>query len=142
MAVQSRKIFVDSSIFISFIDRADSNHSRGVKIMESLAKAGSQLYTSSLAVNEVYSALSREAGMSVALDFLQAIIQSDIEVIYPQKADYIASHRMLRANKERQLTLREVLSATIMQRREVTQILTFNYWHNLFGSYVNNLALA
>ena len=110
--------------------------------MESLAKAGSQLYTSSLAVNEVYSALSREAGMSVALDFLQAIIQSDIEVIYPQKADYIASHRMLRANKERQLTLREVLSATIMQRREVTQILTFNYWHNLFGSYVNNLALA
>ena len=142
MALQSRKIFVDSSIFISFIDRSDLSHSKAVKILESLAKAGFQLYTSSSVVNEVYSALSRETGISVALDFLQAIIQSDIEILYPQKADYITAYRMLKSNRERQLTLREVLRATIMQRKGIPQILTFNYWHNLFGSYVSNLALT
>lgn len=141
MPLQSKKIFVDSSIFISFIDRADNNHDKGVRIMEVIAKSACMLYTSTQVINEVYAVLARENGMSVALDFLQAIIQSDIEIIYPQKADYITAYRMLKGNRERQLNLREVLNAVLMQRKNVLQILTFNYWHNLFGTSVNNLAL-
>lgn len=140
MALQSRKVFLDSSIFISFIDRVDPNHSRAVKIMEHLARLRYQLFTSLQSMSEVYSVISREVGLSVALDFLQASLQSDIEILIPQKADLISAHRMLRSNRERQLTLREVLNATLMQRRGIVQILTFNYWHNLFGSYISNLA--
>lgn len=139
MALQSRKIFIDSSVLLGFIDRADPNHPKAVKAMENLARLGYHLYTSSINVSEVYAALSRETGLSVALDFLQAILQSNIELLFPQKADLITAHRMLRSNRERQLTLREVLNATLMQRRGVVQILTFNYWHNLFGSYTSNL---
>ena len=140
MVLQSRKIFIDSSVLLSFIDRADTNHPKAVKTMENLAKLGYHLYTSSINVSEVYAGLSRETGISVALDFLQAILQSDMEVLFPQKADLITAHRMLRSNRERQLTLREVLNATLMQRRGIVQILTFNYWHNLFGSYVSSLS--
>lgn len=141
MALQSKKIFIDSSVLIGFIDRADANHAKSVKAMENLARLGLQLYTSSLNINEIYAVLSRETGTSVALDFLQAILQSDIELLFPQKADLITAHRMLRSNRERQLTLREVLNATLMQRRGIMQILTFTYWHNLFGSHVSNLAI-
>lgn len=141
MAINSRKIFIDSSVLIGFIDRADSNHPKAVKSIENLARSGYQLYTSSLNVNDVYAALARETGISVALDFLQAILQSDMEILFPQKADFITAHRMLRSNRERQMTLREVLNATLMQRRGIVQILTFTYWHNLFGSYVSNLAI-
>lgn len=140
MAIQSRKIFVDSSVLISFIDRADLNHPKAAKTMENLARLGYRLYTSSQNINEVYAALARETGVSVALDFLQASLQSDIEIIFPQKADFITAHRMIRSNRERQLTLREVLNATLMQRRGINQILTFTYWHNLFGTYVSNLS--
>ncbi|OGE33286.1 hypothetical protein A3C59_03900 [Candidatus Daviesbacteria bacterium RIFCSPHIGHO2_02_FULL_36_13] len=140
MALQSRKIFIDSSVLMGFIDRADSNHPKAVKAMENLARLGYHLYTSSININEVYAALARETGVSVALDFLQAMLQSDIEILFPQKADYITANRMLRSNRERQLTLREVLNATLMQRRGIVQILTFTYWHNLFGSYVSNLS--
>lgn len=139
MSLQSKKIFIDSSIFVGFIDRANSNHTKAVKTMESLAKLGYQLYTSSIIVIDVYAVLSREVGVSVALDFLLASLQSDIEILFPQKADFITANRMLRTNRERQLTLREVLNSTLMQRRGIVQILTFNYWHNLFGSYVSNL---
>lgn len=142
MAQQSRKIFVDSSVLISFIDRADPNHPKAIKAMENLARLGYHLYTSSQNISEVYAALAQETGVSVALDFLQAILQSDIEIIFPQKADFISAHRMIRSNRERQLTLREVLNATLMQRRGVNQIVTFTYWHNLFGTYVSNLTLA
>ena len=140
MALQSRKIFIDSSVLMGFIDRADSNHPKAVKAMENLARLGYHLYTSSININEVYAALARETGVSVALDFLQAMLQSDIEILFPQKADYITANRMLRSNRERQLTLREVLNATLMQRRGIVQILTFTYFHNLFGSYVSNLS--
>lgn len=137
MVLQSRKIFLDSSVFVGFIDRADANHARAVKSMETLAQLGYQLYTSSLVVNDVFAVISRETSPSVALDFLQAIIQSDIEIVFPQKADLITAHRMLRSNRERQMTLREVINATLMQRRGIMQILTHNYWHNLFGTYVS-----
>lgn len=110
--------------------------------MENLAHAGYQLYTSSLNVSEVYAALARETGITVALDFLQAILQSDIETIFPQKSDYITAHRMLRSNREKQITLREVLNATLMQKKGISKILTFTYWHNLFGTYVSNLTLS
>ena len=139
MISQSRKIFIDSSVFVSFIDRADNNHAKTVRSIETLAQHGYQLYTSSLVVTEVYAAVSREIGVSVALDFLQASLQSEIEILLPQKADFITANRMLRSNRERQLTLREVLNATLMQRRGINQILTFNYWHNLFGSHLSNL---
>lgn len=139
MALQSRKIFVDSSVLISFIDRADTNHPKATKAMENLARLGYHLYTSSQSVSDVYATLARETGISVALEFLQSSLQSDIEILFPQKADLITAHRMLRANRERQLALREVLNATLMQKRGIVQILTFTYWHNLFGSYVSTL---
>lgn len=142
MVLQSKKIFVDSSVLIGFVDRADHNHIKAVKALENLAKQIFHLYTSSQNITEVYITLAKETGISVALDFLQAILQSDIEILFPQKADLITIHRMLRSNRDRQLTFLEVLNATLMQRRGITQILTFTYWHNLFGSYVSNLTLA
>lgn len=139
MALQSRKIFIDSSVLIGFIDRADPNHAKATKAMENLARLGYHLYTSSQNVTEVYAALARETGISVALDFLQASLQSDIEILFPQKIDLITAHRMLRSNRDRQMTLREVLNATLMQKRAIVQALTFTYWHNLFGTYVINI---
>lgn len=140
--VAQRKIFIDSSVLIAFVDRTNINHSKAVKTIENLARLGYQVYTSSQNVNEIYATLARETGISVALEFLQAILQSDIEILFPQKADYITVNRMLRSNRERQLTLKEVLNATLMQRKGISHILTFTYWHNLFGSSVSNLTLT
>lgn len=107
--------------------------------MENLARLGYQIYTSYQNIVETYVALSREIGQSVALDFLQASLQSDIEILLPQKADLITIHRMLRANRDRQIALREAMNATLMQKKGIMQILSFSYWHNLFGTFVSNI---
>lgn len=135
----TRKVFVDSSVFVAFVDRADQNHPKAAKTMEDLAVGAYQLYTSSQNVQDAYAILAREIGTSLALDFLQAILQSNMEILFPQKADLITAHRMLRTNRDRQTTLREVLNATLMQKKGITQVLTFTYWHNLFGTYVSNI---
>lgn len=142
MAIQTRKIFLDSSIFVAFVDRADPNHLKASKAIEDLARLGYQVYTSTQNVQDAYAVLAREVGATLALEFLQAMLQSDTEIVFPQKADLITAHRILRTNRERQVTLREALNATLMQKRGIMQIATFNYWHNLFGTYTSNLTLA
>ena len=142
MATQSRKIFIDSSVLLSFIDRADPNHTKGAHAIETIASLGFQAFTSNQNISEVYSALTRSVGTSVALDFLQVILQSDIEIIFDQKADLITAYRILRANRNRQISLREVLNASLMQKRGIIQILTFSHWHNLFGTYASNLIVV
>lgn len=139
MAIPGRKIFIDSSILISFVDRADPNHQKAVQNIENLARLGYQIYTSSQNIADTYAALANETSVSVAMDFLQACLQSDMEIIFPQKADFISAYRMLKSNKDRQLTLKEALNATLMEKRGISQAMTFNYWHNLFGTYVASI---
>lgn len=139
MAFTSRKIFIDSSVLLAFVDRSEVNHPKAVKAMENLARLGFQIYTSQQNISETYAVLAREVGVSVALDFLQACLKSNIEILFPQKADLITAFRVLKSNRDRQLTLREVLNATLMERKGIVQILSFTYWQNLFGTYVSNV---
>lgn len=142
MVVQSRKIFIDSTVLVSFIDRADPNHIIGVHAIETIARLGFQAFTSIQNISDTYSTLTRKVGISVALDFLQAILQSDIEIIFPQKADLVTANRILRANRDRQISLRDALNACLMQKAGIVQVLTFNYWHNLYGTYASNLTVV
>lgn len=139
--IQTRKIFIDSSILFAFIDRSDKKHPQAVKAMESLAEQGFHLFTSSQNIYDTYNVLQREVGNSVAIDFLEASLQSGIEILFPQKADIISAFRVLKSNREQQIAFREALNATLMEKRNITNILTFSYWHNLFGTRTSHLAL-
>lgn len=139
MATKSHKIFIDSTVLFAFTDRSDANHQKAVHIFENSAKAGWQLFTSAPSVVETYTALSRNVGFAVALEFLEVILQSDIEVLYPQRGDFISAFRVIKANRNHQISLREALNAAMMQKREIMQVAVFVYWHNLFGTQVSTL---
>lgn len=130
----SKKIFIDSSALYSFVDRADPNHTQAVKIMETLSLNYAQLYTSVQAISDTYSAIDSQLGASISLDFLKTILESNVEIIYPQKADLSTAYRLINANRGKQITLREALNAALMQKKGILQILTFRFWHNLLGS--------
>ncbi len=130
----SKKIFIDGSVFYAFVDRSDPNHPQAVKVLEYLSLQGVYLFTSFQAIHDAYSAINNQLGTTIGTDFLNAISDSSIEIIYPQKADLIASIRLLKFNPNKQIALKEVMNVTLMQKRGITQILTFSYWHNLLGS--------
>lgn len=139
MATSGRKIFIDSSILIAFVDRGASHHLKASKAIEDLASIGYSLYTSSQVIADSYDILFRNVGATVALEFLQTMLQTGIEILFSQKADLITAHRILRVNQDKQISLNEALNATLMQKRGIIQILTFSYWNNLFGTTVSNL---
>jgi predicted nucleic acid-binding protein len=130
----SRKIFIDASVLYAFVDRADPNHGQATKAMDYLSVQGAILFTSIQAVTDTYTGINTQLGTSIAIDFLQAMSESSMEILYPQKADMMTANRLLKTQRSQTLTLKEALTASMMQRRNITQILTFTYWHNLLGS--------
>jgi predicted nucleic acid-binding protein len=130
----SKKIFIDSSALYAFVDRSDINYQQSGKIIDQLAIQGAQLYTSLSAILEAYAAINSQLGTAVSFEFLQSILESNIEILYPQKADLIAASKLIKSNKNKQVGLKEALTATMMQKKGIYQIFTFSYWHNLLGS--------
>lgn len=130
----SKKIYIDSSILYAFVDRADPHHGQSAKIIEQLSLQGVHLYTSFQSIQDTSAAINHQLGVEVSFDFLQAMLESDIEILYPQKTDLISSFKLAKANRNNQVTLKEALIATLMQKRGIMQILIFTYWHNLLGT--------
>lgn len=130
----SKKFFIDSTVLYSFIDRADPNHFQSVKLLEQLAVQPANLYTSIQSIEETYKAINGKLGASLGLEFLQAMTETTIEVLYPQKQDFLASFRQIRENRNTRISLNEAQTAILMQKKGIGQIITFSYWHNLFGT--------
>ena len=139
MAQTSRKLFLDSSVLLAFIDRSDSNHANAAQLLQSVAQLKFSLFTGYNQIMETYAIVAREIGKAVALEFLNSTLNSNIEVLFPQKSDLASASRFLQNNKGRQITLREVLTGVMMDKRNISQIATFTYWPNLFGTQVTSL---
>lgn len=134
----SKKIFIDSSFFLSFIDRADLNHQRSSNIMDFLAKQNFQVYTSDLTIFQTFSRLDREFGSAVSLDFLQAILESQIQILYLNQADLLSTFRFIKTNSTRQ-SLNDQANAQLMNRQNIPHLLTYDPWYNLRGVTLSNL---
>jgi len=130
----SKKIFIESSVLYAFVDRASSDHTQSVRLLDQLSLQGTHLYTSIQSVMDTNNAINNQLGATLSLDFLQSMTESTIEILYPQKADFIAAFKLLRLNRYKQISLKEALISVLMQKKGISQILTFAYWHNLLGS--------
>ncbi len=139
MISKTKKIFIDSSIFLAFIDRGDPNHKKATQTLHTIAQLETTLYTSIFNILDTYSIVTREIGLTVGLEFLSSVLRSDMEVLFPQKADLLTAFKILQTNRNRQISLREALVAVLMEKKGINQILTFTYWHSLFGTYVSSL---
>lgn len=136
---QSQSIFIDTSAFLAFIDRADINHTKSIKLFETLARQNFQIYTSNLVVFQTFSRLEKDLGVSLARDFLKTILEGNIHILHPGESDLISAYRFLKLNPERQTSLMEVVNTHLMDKSRVLTVLTFSYWHNLMGTSVSPL---
>lgn len=130
----SRKIFIDSSVLYCFIDRGDSNHPKAIKVMEHFSVYRFNLYTSIQVIQETFNTLNSQLGKSMSLEFLQATLESNIEILYPQKGDLLSAFRLMKFNRDKQISLKEALISALMQKKNIVQVCTFTSWNNLLGT--------
>lgn len=139
MAISSTKIFIEASMFLSFIDRASLNNVKAGQIFEFLGKNKYQVFTSAMVIAQTFNVIERDLGTIIARDFLQAMTETSIQILYTSEPDLLAGFKYLKANPGRQISLSSIINANLIQRHGINSVLTFDFWPNIMGIVVSDL---
>jgi predicted nucleic acid-binding protein len=134
MANLSKKIFVDSSAFIAFIDRASKHHYQAIDTFQKLAYEQCHLFSSNLILYDTHDRLLSEFGGATAKEFLSTILESNIKILQTTKGDTPSALKLLNFYSDREIKIIDFINAILMNKNGINQIFTFNYWSNLIGS--------
>lgn len=133
MANLSKKVFIESSVFYAFINRADPKHPQAAAYFRYFAEAKYQVFTSYTVIGEVYRDIYEKISPSLAKDFLRGLSLSNVNILYPTESDLKAALKTLINYRNTELTFRDSQSAVLSNRNSIGQICTFGYMHPLFG---------
>jgi predicted nucleic acid-binding protein len=131
--MQSRKVFIESDIFYSFINRADERYPQASAFFRYFAEQKFQVFTSYPVQDEVYRQIYERISPSLAKDFLRGMSLSSVNILYPTESDAKAALKSLINYQSSELTFREAQTAVLSNRNYINQVCTFRYVHPLFG---------
>ena len=141
MAQASKKVFVESDIFYSFINRADERYPQSSAFFRYFAEQKFQIFTSYPVQEEVYKQIYEKISPSLAKDFLRGMSLSSVNILYPTESDAKAALKSLINYQNTELTFKEAQTAVLSNRNYISQICTFRYVHPLFGINAFNLPI-
>lgn len=133
MALLSKKIFIDHSVFFAFIDRAHPKHTEAIAFFRYFAQESYRIFTDTQNIIKAYEKIYADISPSLAKDFLRTMWLSDINIIYPEQSDIKAALKALVNFRSTDLTFVQAQMAVLAVRRDIAQICTFDYLHPLFG---------
>lgn len=131
--IQSKKVYLDASTFLAFIDRAHIKYNEATAYFRYFGIEEYQLFTDAITVIEAYNRLYKDISPSLAKDFMRVLALSNINVIYPEESDTKAALKTLVNFKSTDLTYHGALLSVLANRRGVPQVCTFDYLPPLFG---------
>lgn len=137
----SKKIFVESDIFYSFINRADQRYPQASAYFRYFAEQKFQVFTSYPVQEDVYIRIYERISPSLAKDFLRGMSLSSVNILYPTESDAKAALKSLINYQNTELTFREAQTAVLSNRNYISQVCTFRYVHPLFGISAFSLPL-
>lgn len=141
MAIQSKKVFIESDVFYAFVNRAHSRYPQAGAYFRYFAEARFQIFTSYSVTEEAYREIYDKISPSLARDFARGISLSAVNILYPTQSDLKAAIKTLVNYQSTELTLRESQTAVLANRNYISQICTFNYLHPLYGITAFNLPI-
>lgn len=141
MAIQSKKVFIESDVFYAFVNRAHTRYPQAGAYFRYFAQEKFQIFTSYPVAEDVYREIYEKISPSLAKDFVRGLSLSSINVLYPAESDHKAAIKTLINYQSTELTLRESQTAVLSNRNYISQICTFKYLHPLYGITAFNLPL-
>ncbi|MBP9718967.1 MAG: hypothetical protein KBD46_00695 [Candidatus Levybacteria bacterium] len=129
----SKKIYLTASLFEAFIDRAHPKHEQANAFFRFFGDDEYILYTDIQTIMQAYTTIYKDISASLGKDFMRTMIISDINILYPEDSDIKAAMKALMAYQSNELSFPQALTAVLAEKREISQICTFDYLHPLFG---------
>jgi predicted nucleic acid-binding protein len=131
--MQSKKVYLTASTFEALIDRAHPKHDQASAFFRFFGDEEYILYTDINTITKTYSTIYKDISPSLGKDFMRTMIISDINILYPEEADIKAALKALISYQSNELSFLQALVAMLAEKREISQICTFEYLHPLFG---------
>lgn len=133
MAILSKKVYLSPSSFLAFLDRAHTKHEQAGAFFRYFGEHRYRLYTDYLTIYEVHKQIHFQISPALSRDFMRTLLFSNINIICPQEPNIRAALKMLINYHSIDLTFGNALIAILANKRDITQICTFDYLHSLFG---------
>ncbi|MBI5044655.1 MAG: PIN domain-containing protein [Candidatus Levybacteria bacterium] len=133
MAILSKKVYLDSSVFVAFIDRAHIKYDQATAYFRYFALEEYQLFSDPYTLIDAYNRLYNDISPSLAKDFMRVMALSNITMVYPEESDVKNALKAIVNFKTTDLTYPKALLSVLANRRGVPQICSFDYMPALFG---------
>jgi len=132
MAISKKVILAPDSIY-AFIDRGSDRHQQAVAFFRFFSEQKYRLILDSVNLNEVYDDIYRKMSQDLAKDFLRIVSLSDINIVYPDEGEIKAAIKALANCPSLDLTFSQSILSVIAVRRNISEVVTFNFLPPLFG---------
>lgn len=133
MALPSKKVYIDSSLFVAFIDRAHIKYDQATAYFRFFGIEEYQLFSDPVTILAAYDRLYNDISPSLAKDFMRVMALSNVNMIYPEEADMKAALKTVVNFKTTDLTFPKALLSVLANKRGVSQVCSFEYMPTLFG---------
>jgi len=132
-ASQTRRTFVDTSAYFALLDHDDANHAQALTIRDRLIAASWRLFTTSFVLAETHALLLNRLSQALATRFLRDMEHSPTTLVWVTPADVQRAKAIISQYNDKDFSLTDATSFTIMERMRVPAAFTFDRHFAQYG---------
>ncbi len=134
-SIFEKALFLDTGAFKAIYDKKDQYHKTAISFRDQLKVSNYPLYTTNLTIAEAYRLLLYEShlGCVIALNFLDDIYTTSINIIKLNSADEQKAGIMLHKYNDEDLTYTDAINMAVMIRTGLSKVFAFDWHFNLLG---------
>ena len=126
MPTISKKVFVDTNVFVAIRDTKDSTHNQAIKLAQKLDKLRVRLFTSSDVMGETLTVLSKKLGKAVCNDWYRDFQKSSLNEIFIDKYLHQETREFFKRVKSKNISFIDCSSVVAMKRHKIKTIFSFD----------------
>jgi len=121
-----RRVLVDSSAYLGFLDADDEHHAQARRLFAELARLRYRLYTTNAMLFEAHALILSTLGRKTAGQFLQQVDASSTVVVRVRASDESRARQILFHYTDKDFSFNDAISFVVMERLTIRAAFTFD----------------
>lgn len=128
-----RRVFQDSSSYAALLDQRDASHPAARLILDNIALARYQPYTTNIILIEAHALILSELGNRIASQFLKDIRRGNTRIMRVRASDEEGAQEILFRYSDKQWSLADATSFAVMERLGIRYALALDSDFSQYG---------